>query len=154
MRFNGLRLDGPRSIARDLPDGSCRGIYAYEFSDGTWCVGKAKDVRRRHAQHVTEWRHDDLPSEPVRMLFCEVSGDDRELDDAETRTIAVFERDGCDLRNLMKAGRPGGARDLVVRVEGDFGVEVPWERDRRRCAASAACDCSAGNRTESMPQRL
>lgn len=81
-------------------------------------MGKAKDVRRRHAQHVAEWRREDPPLVPVRVLFCEVGGDDRELDDAETRAIAAFERDGRDLRNLMKTGRPGGAGDLVVRVEG------------------------------------
>lgn len=153
MSFRELRLDGGRSIARDLPDDGCRGVYAYELSDGTWYVGKSVDVRERHQQHLHEWRHDDPPVEPVRMLFSEVPGGDRELDDAETCAIAAFEREGHDLRNLMKTGRPGGAGDLSVRVEGGFGVEVPWERARRPRAASASCGAGPGNRTAGMRRR-
>ena len=153
LGFRELRLDGGRSIARDLPDGGCRGIDAYELSDGTWYVGKSVDVRERHQQHLHEWRHEEPSVEPVRMLFCEVGGGDDELDDAETRAIAAFERDGYDLRNLMKTGRPGGAGDYAVEVSGGFGVEIPWERGRRPRAASASCCAGAGNLTENMRLR-
>lgn len=88
------------------------------------------------------------------MLFCEVGGGDAELDDAETRAIAAFERDGYDLRNLMKTGRPGGAGDYAVEVSGGFGVEIPWERGRRPRAASASCCAGPGNRTEIRYERL
>lgn len=150
MTFRELRLDGGRSIACDLPDDGCRGIYAYELSDGTWYVGKSVDVRARHQQHLHEWRHANPPIEPVRMLFSEVRESDYELDEAETRAIAAFERKGLNLRNLMKTGRPGGAGNLRIEVVGGFGVEVPWERSKRPCASSVSCGAGPQNHTKNM----
>lgn len=150
MTFRELRLDGGRSIACDLPDDGCRGIYAYELSDGTWYVGKSVDVRARHQQHLHEWRHANPPIEPVRMLFSEVRGSDYELDEAETRAIAAFERKGLSLRNLMKTGRPGGAGNLRIEVVGGFGVEVPWERSKRPRASSVSCGAGPQNHAKNM----
>ena len=57
LSFKMLEIDGKASIATDLCDGDVRGIYAYEFTDGTWYVGKSTDVRTRHVQHMHEYRH-------------------------------------------------------------------------------------------------
>lgn len=105
--FRELRLDGQRSIAKDVPDDGCQGIYAYEFKDGTWYVGKSIDVRSRHQQHLHDWRQETPPLVPARMLFAEVKGDETLLDRAETEAIAQFAR-GHELRNIMKTSLPGG----------------------------------------------
>ena len=53
----------------------------------------------------------------------------------------------------MKTAQPGGAGDLVVKVEGGFGVEIPWDRERRRRATFAACGAGPDNRTDGMRSR-
>ena len=135
MAFLALKLDGERSIAADLPDGRCCGVYAYEFDDGTWYVGKSLDVRSRHAQHLHGWRHEEPPRRAVRMLFAELPADDPGLlDRAETRAIHAFVDAGCDLTNVMKTSSPRGARAAYISVGGTFGVEVPWSRAERESA--------------------
>lgn len=135
ITFRSLKLDGERSIAADLPDGACCGVYAYEFDDGTWYVGKATDVRRRHVDHLHEWRHDEPPKRAVRILFAELPANDPGLlDRAETRAIHAFVDAGYDLTNVMKTSSPRGARAVRVSIDGTFGVEVPWSRAERESA--------------------
>lgn len=132
LRFRELRLDGPRSIAHDLPENRRRGIYAYEFVDETWYVGKASDVTERHAQHLAEYRHMDPPVVPIRMLFAAVPGvSDAELDRLETQAIHWFAGHGCNLTNKAKTSFPRGTGTAIVEIDGAFGVEIPWERSRR-----------------------
>lgn len=153
--FLELKLDGERSIASDIPDNLCRGIYAYEFTDSTWYVGKASDVRKRHAQHLHEYRHETPPLIMSRMLWLPLPGSsDDKLDRVETEAITAFERIGYNLRNLMKTGRPGGTGDMSIEAAGSFGVEVPWERTRRQRAAGTSRASNPKNRTRSMKARF
>lgn len=163
LRFRELRLDGERSIADDVGDGHCRGVYAYEFSDGTWYVGISEDVRGRHIEHLHEYRHADPPLSMERMLFAEVPGEDRKrLEDLEAQAIRRFEGEGRSLRNKAKTGLPGGTGTVAVMVDGEFGVEMPWERaERPRLSGrdpryAQGCDSAARRRKfeelESFPR--
>lgn len=98
LRFRTLELDGRASISTDLSDEQASGVYAYEFTDGMWYVGKSVDVRARHVQHMHEYRHEDPPRVPKRMLWAEVNGDGRQLDYAET--LVVRKGDDYDPRPL------------------------------------------------------
>ena len=129
LRFRALAVDGRASISSDLGDGQARGIYAYEFTDGMWYVGKSADVRARHVQHMHDYRHEEPPRVPVRMLLAEVPGDDRALDYAETQAISWFEQNGYQLTNVMKTGRPRGDMQVVVDTGAGWGVPIPWERE-------------------------
>jgi len=129
LRFRTLEIDGRASISADLSDDRARGIYAYEFSDGMWYVGKSVDVRARHVQHMHDYRHEEPPRVPVRMLWAEVAGDERQLDYAETQAIAWFEKSGYQLTNVMKTGRPRGDMQVVVDTGTGWGVPIPWERE-------------------------
>lgn len=129
LRFKALQIDGRASISTDLTDEQARGIYAYKFTDGMWYVGKSVDVRERHVQHMHDYRHEDPPRVPALMLWAEVRGDDRQLDYAETQAISWFERNGYQLTNVMKTGRPRGDMDVVVDTGAGWGVPIPWERD-------------------------
>lgn len=53
-----------RSVRR-----AASGVYAYEFTDGMWYIGKSVDVCTRHVQHMHEYRHEDPPRVPKRMLW-------------------------------------------------------------------------------------
>lgn len=128
MRFRSLDVRDRASIASDLADEESRGIYAYEFSDGTWYIGKSTDVRIRHVDHLHEWRHKQPPLKPVRMLWASLRCSDQELDDAETQAIAYFEDKGCSLRNVMKTGRPRGNSTVAIDTGEGFGIPIPWER--------------------------
>lgn len=130
LSFKALEIDGRASISTDLTDDEARGIYAYEFSDGTWYVGKSVDVRDRHVQHMHEYRHMDPPLHASKMLWATFSGTDQQLDFAESEAIAWFESKGYDLRNKMKTGRPGGSLEVVVDTGEGWGVPIPWDRDR------------------------
>ena len=94
LRFRTLEIDGRASISADLSDDRARGIYAYEFSDGMWYVGKSVDVRARHVQHMHDYRHENPPRFPKTMLWAHVDGDDQQLDYAETEAISWFEQKG------------------------------------------------------------
>lgn len=152
--FRELQLDGERSIAKDLSSESARGIYAYEFTDGTWYVGKSGDVRTRHQQHLHDWRHKASRPIPKRILFARIDGDDLELDNVETEAIAAFEKKGYSLRNIMKTGTPGGPDTLEVEVRGGFGVSIPWDRDARPRAALPVCNSASENRTPRLKARF
>lgn len=130
LTFKSLDIDGRASISTDLTDEQARGIYAYEFDDGTWYVGKSVDVRDRHVQHMHEYKHMEPPLHPVTMWWAQVRGDDKRLDYAETEAIAWFETQGYDLRNKMKTGRPQGSTEVVVDTGAGWGVPIPWDRDR------------------------
>lgn len=144
LRFCGLRLDGERSIASDVSDKSCRGIYAYEFSDGTWYVGKTIDVRNRHQDHLHEYRQKHPPLIMIRMLFAEMPEvSDGELDRLETEAINWFSRHGYDLINKAKTSIPLGSSTASIVIDGEFGVEIPWERSRRNCGNSRSAPLEA-----------
>lgn len=130
LSFKEVEIAGRVSIGTDLTDDEARGIYAYEFSDGTWYVCKSVDVRDRHVQHMHEYRHMDPPLHASKMLWATVSGTDQQLDFAESEAIAWFESKGYDLRNKMKTGRPGGSLEVVVDTGEGWGVPIPWNRDR------------------------
>lgn len=129
FRFKSLSLDGNRSISTDLSKDDAFGIYAYEFSDGTWYVGKSIDVRHRHVEHMHEYRHMNPPLLPVRMYWSIIRGTEQELDYAETNAIAGFEAKGYQLRNVMKAGRPRGDVEVIVDTGVGWGTPIPWERE-------------------------
>lgn len=114
LHFKQLELDGRASISTGLTDEQASGKYAYEFTDGMWYVGKSKKVKARHVQHMHEYRHECPARIPKRMLWAEVHGDERQLDYAETQTIAWFEQKGYPLFNVMKTGRPRGEMSIVV----------------------------------------
>lgn len=138
LQFRRLRLDGKRSIAADLSDDSCCGIYAYEFSDGNWYVGKSTDVRSRHQQHLHEYRHETPPRTMKSMLFAEVPTNDHDLlDRMETAAIHWFDEHGYSLINIAKTAMPRGKDTVSIAIEGTFGVEIPWEREKRpRCESA------------------
>jgi len=129
LRFKQLELDGRASISTDLSDEQASGIYAYEFTDGMWYVGKSINVKARHVQHMHEYRHERPARIPKKMLWAEVDGDERQLDYAETQAIAWFEKRGYPLLNVMKTGRPGGALSITVDTGAGWGVPIPWERE-------------------------
>ena len=132
LHFRSLRLDGERSIAADLSRENCCGIYAYEFSDGTWYVGKSRDVRGRHQQHLHKYRHDNPPKQMVRMFFAEVPpGNPSLLDRLETDAIRWFADNQYNLTNVAKTSTPQGSGTAVITIDGHFGVEIPWLRTDR-----------------------
>lgn len=128
LRFRVLDVRGRTSISTDLTDEEVSGIYAYEFDDGTWYIGKSIDVRDRHVQHLHDWRHKNPVLAPVRMLWASLRCSDKTLDFAETQAISYFEQEGYPLRNVMKTGRPRGNTEVIVDTEAGFGVPIPWER--------------------------
>ena len=77
LYFKQLELDGKASISTDLTDEQASGIYAYEFTDAMWYVGKSKNVKARHVQHMHEYRHEYPIRIPKRMLWAEVRGNER-----------------------------------------------------------------------------
>ncbi|MBQ9043199.1 MAG: GIY-YIG nuclease family protein [Eggerthellaceae bacterium] len=129
LRFVSLAIDGRESISTDLSDEEAFGIYAYEFTDGMWYVGKSIDVRKRHVQHMHDYRHEDPPRIPKQMLWAQVKGDAQQLDYAETAAIAWFESKGYPLTNTMKTGRPKGNTEVMVDTGAGWGVPIPWDRE-------------------------
>lgn len=129
LRFSPLEIDGRESISTDLTDEQAFGVYAYEFTDGMWYVGKSIDVRSRHAQHMHDYRHEVPPRAPKQMLWAEVHGDERQLDYAESQAISWFEQKGYPLLNVMKTGRPRGDMEVIVDTGAGWGVPIPWERN-------------------------
>ena len=80
LKFAPLSIDGRASISTDLSDEEAFGIYVYEFTDGMWYVGKSIDVRKRHVQHMHDYRHEDPPRVPKQMLWAQVKGDEQQLE--------------------------------------------------------------------------
>lgn len=127
-----LQLDGSRSIAKDVHAHDCRGIYAYRFTDGSWYVGKSVDVRKRHQEHLHEYRHLKPALVMESMYFAPVrSNDPRVLDKAETHAISWFTKKGYRIRNISKTEQPGGTDPIFIEFDGKFGIEIPWERGKR-----------------------
>lgn len=142
LHFRSLEIDGRESISTDISDAESFGIYAYEFTDGTWYVGKSKDVRRRHVSHMHEYRHMSPPLIPKTMLWASCKGSGYDLDIAEAEAIAWFEEQGYSLRNVLKTGRPRGRLDVEIDLGDGWGVMIPWERSRRPASKgvySASC---------------
>lgn len=139
LHFKELPLEGSRSLYGSVTDATCNGIYAYEFTDGTWYVGLAKDVRKRHAQHLEEYRHKQPPLVMKRMFFAEVPAGNRKLlDQSETEAIAWFEsQEGISLNNIAKTSQPLGTRTAIISIGGTFGIAIPWERTERNAHPAA-----------------
>ena len=129
LRFKALEIDGRTSISTDLTAEQAFGIYAYEFTDGMWYVGKSIDVRKRHTDHMREYAKENPPRLAKQMLWAEVHGDERRLDYAESEAISWFERKGYQLTNVQKTGRPRGDMEVIVDTGAGWGVPIPWERE-------------------------
>lgn len=142
LHFKELPLDGARSLFGSVSDANYNGIYAYEFTDGTWYVGLAKDVRKRHAQHLEEYRHKKPPLVMKRMFFAEVPAGNRKLlDRSETEAIAWFEsQEGVSLNNIAKTSQPLGTSTATISIGGAFGIAIPWERSKRNGRPSQAAN--------------
>ena len=78
LRFKSLEIAGRESISTGLTDGQAFGIYAYEFTDGMRYVGKSTDVRKRHVDHMHEYRYEKPPRKPKCILWAQVDGDERQ----------------------------------------------------------------------------
>ncbi len=130
------------ALSAELAPGERKGIYLYEFTDGTAYVGKSVDMVERHAQHLHEYRHrPDFKGVGIAAAyFASVGADcgDAELDELETAAIAAAEAEERDLRNLLKAGRPGGSAGLLLDVDGGRMRNLPWDRNERTSALPAA----------------
>ena len=70
--FRSLEIDGRASISGDLTNEHAAGIYAYEFTDGMWYVGKSTNVRTRHTKHMQEYRHEDPPRIPRQRVAAPI----------------------------------------------------------------------------------
>lgn len=94
-------IDGsiPSAASLALPADERRGIYLYEFTDGTAYAGRSIDMARHLSDHRHDYRHDPRKPEIRQAHFAPVSDDvtDAELDEIETRTIDWAERHGFDL---------------------------------------------------------
>ena len=65
--FKQLELEGRASISTGLTDEQASGINAYELTDGMWYVGKSKNVKAQHVQHMTSAATN---SRPVSRREC------------------------------------------------------------------------------------
>ncbi len=94
-------IDGsiPSAASLALPADERRGIYLYEFTDGTAYVGRSGDMARRLSDHRHDYRHDPRQPDIRRVHFAPVGDDvtDAELDEIETRAIHWAESHGFDL---------------------------------------------------------
>ncbi len=135
--FRRIDVSVRSALSAELAPGERKGIYLYEFTDGTAYVGKSVDMVARHAQHLHEYKHrPDFDGVDIAAAYFASVGDncsDAELDELETRAIAAAEAEGRDLRNLLKVGRPGGSAGLLLDVRGHGMRRLPWERSQRTC---------------------
>lgn len=137
-------IDGsiPTAASLILPPNERRGIYVYEFTDGTAYVGRSVDMARRLADHRHDYRHEPrlMGKQIQRASFASVSDDvsDAELDEFETQTIRWAESKGYDLINELKVNRPGGAADISVVLADGSMPTIPWKRDMRTNSLAAA----------------
>ena len=91
-----------------------------------------RQVKKRESATCTahdECRHEFPTRIPKRMPWAEIRGNERQLDYAETQTIAWFEQKRYPLLNIMKTGRPRGEMSIVVDTGAGWGVPIPWERE-------------------------
>jgi hypothetical protein len=106
------------------------GIYVLRFEGDAneACVGQAKDVVNRYAQHRRRW------GDIITLEFAPCGPD--QLDECERRVVSAEEQKGTSLCNLMLTRYPGGWGDIEVDVEPGFSVILPLERSRRATLAS------------------
>jgi hypothetical protein len=128
-------IDGsiPSAASLALHADERRGIYLYEFTDGTAYVGRSIDMARRLSDHRHDYRHDPRKPEIRQAHFAPVSDDVSvaELDEIETRAIHWAEQHGFDLINELKVNRPGGSADLAVVLDDGAAPLLPWDRTKR-----------------------
>lgn len=55
--FRRIDVSVRSALSAELAPGERKGIYLYEFTDGTAYVGKSVDMVARHAQHLHEYKH-------------------------------------------------------------------------------------------------
>ena len=103
------------------------GIYVLEFDDGARYVGKTVNIVSRYSAHKR--RHGDVAA--FSFAPCEAA-----LLDYYERAVIRNEQRTHPLRNLMLTDWPGGKDDLEVILTEGAAVQLPWERERRRTAAS------------------
>ena len=155
LQFRRIDVSARSALSVELAPGERKGIYRYEFTDGTTYVGKSVDMVERYAQHLHEYRHrpDFAGVEVAAAYFASVDEDcgDAELDELETSAIAAAEAEGCDLRNLLKVGRPGGSSGLLLDMDGREMRSLPWDRADRTSVLPAA---ELGEPTASQRERF
>ncbi len=155
LRFRRIDVSARSALSAELAPGERKGIYLYEFTDGTSYVGKSVDMVERYAQHLHEYRHrPDFAGVGIAAAYCaSVDEDcgDAELDELETSAIAAAEAEGRDLRNLLKVGRPGGSSGLLLDMDGRRMRSLPWDRADRTGVLSAA---ELGEPTASQRERF
>ncbi|MDO4289619.1 MAG: GIY-YIG nuclease family protein [Eggerthellaceae bacterium] len=135
LRFRRIDVSARSALSAELAPEYRKGIYLYEFSDGTSYVGKSVNMVERHAQHVHEYKHrsDFVGVSILAAYFAPVPAEasDGELDELETLAIRRAERDGRNLRNVMKTSRPGGDAKLLLDLDGAGMRLLPWDRAER-----------------------
>ncbi|MCH4081493.1 MAG: GIY-YIG nuclease family protein [Atopobiaceae bacterium] len=128
-------IDGsiPSAASLVLPADERRGIYLYEFTDGTAYVGRSGDMARRLSDHRHDYRHDPHQPDIRQAHFAPVSNDvsDAQLDEIETEAIHWAESHGFDLVNKLKVDRPGGLSDVEVILDDGASPLLPWDRSKR-----------------------
>lgn len=132
LRFRSVAFEGKQSVEDAVKEAGRSGIYAYEFTDGTWYVGKSKNLPKRHIEHVHEYKHRNPPLTIKSMFFAPVSPRSAEaLDRSETDAITWFAEKGYELNNVMKTSLPRGSRPVEIDTGMGFGVDIPWTRRNR-----------------------
>lgn len=128
-------IDGsiPSAASLALPADERRGIYLYQFTDGTAYVRRSVDIARRLSDHRHDYRHDPHQLRIRLAHFAPVSDDvsDEELDEIETEAIHWAESHGFDLINKMKVRKPGGSSDIAVVLDDGATPLLPWDRAKR-----------------------
>lgn len=150
--FKCVDVSARSAVAAALPPGRRKGIYMYEFSDGSFYVGKSVNMVERHAQHVHEYKHrpDFVSIEIVSAYFASVPLDtsDAELDMLETLAIGQVEKEGYNLRNILKTKRPGGSASFLMDLKGKEVRSLPWSR------AASTADLPLAPLAEATPSQL
>lgn len=153
--FRRIDVSARSALSAELAPGERKGIYLYEFTDGTAYVGKSVDMVVRHAQHLHEYKHrPDFDGVGIAAAYFASVGNgcgNAELDELETRAILAAEAEGRDLRNLLKVGRPGGSAGLLLDVRGHEMRRLPWGRNGRTCDLPAA---ELGDSSASQSERF
>ena len=155
LRFRRIDVSARSALSAELAPGERKGIYCYEFTDGTCYVGKSVDMVERYAQHLHEYKHrpdfEGVGIATAYFAIVDAACDDAELDELETIAIAAAEAKGCELRNLLKVGRPGGDAGLLLDMDGHGMRSLPWGRADRSCGLPAA---ELGEPTASQRERF
>ena len=155
LYFHRIDVSARSALSAELAPDERKGIYRYEFTDGTWYVGKSVDMVERYAQHLHEYKHrPDFAGVGIAAAYfasVDAACGDAELDRLETAAIAAAEAEGRDLRNLLKVGRPGGSAGLLLDMDGREMRSLPWDRAERTSALRAA---ELGEPTASQRERF